>query len=240
MSDFTLDIKNAFTILFDCKTSDDFAFAVKNVDSDRAKRVFREKIKRNHPDLAALTGESPQILERKFKLINEAYRIIEKYCMENCNPFFEIKDPFVRAEPELKPDIKGFYPGAIPRRSLRFAEFLYYKRMIDWETLIKALVWQYKKRPRFGDIARVVGFFDDEKLSYILRNMKVNEMIGEAAVRLNVIDNHKLYVVLGFQRRYNLPIGTFFIKNRILTKMQLDKTLVEIRNHNFSLKGKAV
>ncbi|HPX28056.1 MAG TPA: J domain-containing protein, partial [Treponemataceae bacterium] len=48
---------------------------------------------------------------------------------------------------------KRFYNGPMPCFQLRFAQFMYYSKKADWHTFIKSLSWQWKVRPRLGELA---------------------------------------------------------------------------------------
>ncbi|HPO50410.1 MAG TPA: DnaJ domain-containing protein [Spirochaetota bacterium] len=127
-----------------------------------------------------------------------------------------------------------YYSGAIPQRKLRFSEFLFYSGKIDWHTMITSIVRQFQVRPRFGEIGAEFNFFGIDDICYILKNTRIGEKFGEAAIRLNLIDLYKSNVILGKQKNYNYPIGKFFIENGILNEHKLSLALEDLKKHNFT------
>ena len=81
-----------------------------------------------------------------------------------------------------------FYKGPIPDRMLRFAEYLYYTGEISWEDLVHALVWQYRNRPKLGELAEETGALGQKDILFIIKNRHFTEMFGEAAIRLGKLD----------------------------------------------------
>ncbi|MDX9785202.1 MAG: J domain-containing protein [Desulfobacterales bacterium] len=126
-----------------------------------------------------------------------------------------------------------FFKGTLPRRKLRLGEYLFYKRVITWHTLIQAIVWQHRVRPRLGQIALDLNYMDPQDVYAILKNRRFREPFGRAAVRLGFLDDYRRFVLLGRQRSFNLPLGKFFIDARILDKAAIDQHILENRLHNF-------
>lgn len=121
----------------------------------------------------------------------------------------------------------------MPHRKLRFGEFLFYKQIIAWHTLIQAIVWQHRVRPRIGRIALDLNYLEPRDIVTLLRNRKYREPFCRAAVRLGFLDNYQRIVLLGRQRNYNLPLGKFFLDARILGEEALEHYVHENRIHNF-------
>lgn len=146
----------------------------------------------------------------------------------------EAKKPGAAPKAEKRGNNKKsfFYSGALPERTLRFAEYLFYTGKIDWMTLIDALVWQYKSRPRVGDVACSMGLLDSSTVRHILRHTRINERFGEAAARFGVLNEYQLQIILAEQKRYNLPIGTYFVKHNIFDSSVLFQKIVENKVHN--------
>ncbi len=125
-----------------------------------------------------------------------------------------------------------FYSGMLPRRKLRFGEFLFYNQIIAWQTLIDAIVWQYHVRPKIGQIAIDLNYLARHDILHILREKNLKERFGKAAVRLGLLDNYKRFVLLGRQRSYNLPLGRFFLENKILNDLTLAEQIQQNKQHN--------
>ena len=67
------------------------------------------------------------------------------------------RDPHPNREPREalagrppRPKASGYhYRGALPHRRLLLGEFLFYSGLINWDSLIKAIVWQRRQRTTF-------------------------------------------------------------------------------------------
>lgn len=217
------------------------------------KKEYRKKAMLFHPDRSELLGESRGLLEEKFKQINHAYGILksefqDKYFIlrlksvprsvsahKQESPVKDTRNGFGRSEaPAQKNSGKEYFysSSALPKRPLRLGEYLFCRRVISWETLINAIAWQYRHRPRLGEIALDLNYLNHRDVQEILKKKSTNEPFGQAAVRLGFISDYRRFVLLGRQRRYGLPLGQFFLDLRILTEAELDRFVQENRLHN--------
>ena len=218
-----------------------------------------------HPDRAGALGVSTQDLERSFKRLHGAYRLLGRLVedeglrdrvlssvagrpAENTlwTPGREEPGPWqgrsaaahgsrfqADAETDSQPEAgRRYYHGRVPQGRLRFAQFLYYHQVIDWQTMIDAVTWQYRVRPRLGEIGRSYKFLDFDAVSRVLRNSPRGELFGNTAMRLGLLDRRQLYVVLGKQHQLNFPIGRYFLESGILSRPEIDHLLVQNKRHN--------
>lgn len=125
-----------------------------------------------------------------------------------------------------------FFGGRVPTGELRFAQFLYYNRVIDWKTMIDAVTWQYRVRPKIGEIGRSYRFLDFNSVGRVLRSSPRGELFGDTAMKLGLLDRRQLSVVLGKQHQLNYPIGRYFLENDILSRPEIDHLLAQNRRHN--------
>lgn len=217
------------------------------------KKEYRKKAMLFHPDRSELLGENRRTLEEKFKQINHAYGILksefqDKYFILRVKSVprpvkarqpdasaRETQSGFSRREaPAQKSAAKEyFYRGsALPKRSLRLGEYLFCRQLISWETLINAIAWQYRHRPRLGEIALDLDYLTHRDIREILKKKCLNEPFGQAAVRLGLLSDYRCFVLLGRQRRYGVPLGRFFLDRGIVTAVELDRYVQENRLHN--------
>lgn len=126
-----------------------------------------------------------------------------------------------------------FFSGKTPGRNLRFAEFLYYSGYISWTELVQALVWQYRNRPKLGELATESGLLDFAEVLDIIRAKNPYELFGEAAVRLGYLSPSKLDNLVREQKKMGCPIGHYFTSSNLMTTDTLHKKLSENRRHNF-------
>jgi curved DNA-binding protein CbpA len=125
-----------------------------------------------------------------------------------------------------------FFNGRVPKRKLRLGEYLFYRRVIAWSTLIDAIVWQHRVRPRLGQIAIELNFLERQDILDILKNKTFKEPFGRAAVRLGFLNDYNRFVLLGRQRSYNLPLGKFFLDFHILNETAIERHVQDNRIHN--------
>ena len=122
--------------------------------------------------------------------------------------------------------------GLLPRRSVLFAEFLHLSGLINWQQRIAAIVWQRKQRPPIGQLAQSWGYLQDWQVEALIRNRRLGERFGEAAVRLGWISAFQCQVLLGGQRRSQQPIGAYFLAEGIVSAVVLERALVVFSDHN--------
>jgi hypothetical protein len=209
-------IINSLKVLFESDLISNTDSFLSRLEDRMLKKAYREKIKSVHPDKAVLSGESPEELNHKAGRVIDAYQIILKHLNEN-----------------KKVSKTFFYQAPMPKRKFRFAEYLFYSGLIDWTTLIGSIVWQYRIRPKFGEIAVSLSLLKKEDIFAILRNKKWDEKFGVAALRAGKISQGQLQSVLYKQKLYNKPIGKYFVEMNILKEEEVQKLLYEHSLHNF-------
>jgi len=114
-----------------------------------------------------------------------------------------------------------FYEGPFPRRSLRFAEYLYYSRYISWETLLDAVAWQRRSRPRLGELALRWGWLDASQVQQVLREQlrhgPTHVPFAEQAVALGLLTRHEQRTLLARQKALEPKIGSYFVARGVLS-----------------------
>ena len=208
---------------------------LKLLDPACIKTAFRKKVKLYHPDRAFVTGMNEDFLNEKFKKINNAYHFLLEIMKREKKIIFEDirKSKPPKKQPGGFQDKTLYYEGHIPGRKLRFAQYLYYRGIIDWKTLINAIVWQTGTRPRFGEIGIKQGYLSKNDVVEILKHGRFDEKFGETALKNGFISSYRRNVILGTQKNYNCPIGKFFTENGILSDKKLEELLFEKERHNF-------
>ena len=125
-----------------------------------------------------------------------------------------------------------FYRGALPRRSLRLAEYLYYSGRVSWQSMIKAIVWQRSVQPKFGEIARELSRISAEDLWKILGSKLRHEQTGQAAQRLRILSAAEVERILRLQRLRHRRIGAYFVEEERMSGASLTQLLRELSRHN--------
>jgi len=128
------------------------------------------------------------------------------------------------------------HPEALPRRRLRFAEYLYYTGRVPWTAFVEAIAWQRAQRPPVGRIAVEWGFLEPEDVARILEERRAKNAstvpFGEFAVRLGYLTSFQVLAVLGRQLRLQRRIGEFFVERGMLGAEEIDDLRRRISRHN--------
>jgi len=229
------EIYDACGVLFgpDIKISLDF---LKYLRLSGIKVAYREKALETHPDRKKILGENESELNRLFITATTAY---QKLCLAfNDQGLIPLKIHGVHekmsGESNRKtPGVSDFYfKGSMPRKKLLIGQFLYYSRYISWKTYMNAIHWQRRQRPAIGQLARDWEMLSAREIHAILKDRCSGEKFGESALRKGFLTPYKLMALLGRQHKLQRPIGEFFVKNRKLTRKQLQEMVEKQRRHN--------
>lgn len=125
-----------------------------------------------------------------------------------------------------------YFRGQMPRRQLMLGEYLFYGGHVSWEALIKAIVWQRRQRPRFGDMAVRWGWLKEGHIEEGFRNRRLGEQIGQSLSRLGLLSDSQLGALVIKQRGLQRPIGEFFVLKGYLEAHRLNELLECHRKHN--------
>jgi hypothetical protein len=127
-------------------------------------------------------------------------------------------------------------PEDLPRRRLRFAEYLYYSGAVRWTELVEAIAWQRAQRPPIGRIAVDLGFLRHDDVGVILERRRLAAAnaipFGEWAVRIGYLTPFQVLVALGQQLRRQRPIGQFFVERGVLDPDDVDAVRQRVLRHN--------
>jgi hypothetical protein len=208
------------------------------------KSAYRKKAKEHHPDFFAT--DPLHIQQRQtvlFREILRAYDVLGLFFQQRESGTWKpVREP-VRAKPQAaekkKPepaparcDDESYYSGTVPFRTLQIGQYLYYRGIIPFRALIRALIWQRKQRPSFGEIALRWGWLDavgHEKI-YLLRDRP--RRVGEKAVKLGLLSVFQVNVILLYQRSQQDRLGGYFVQNRMASQRELDNLLRDLKHHN--------
>lgn len=167
----------------------------------------------------------------------------------NCKPKrnrpqneFTRQNSFVRSEWEAAGKARSgysqqtLYRGPIPQRKLLFGHYLYYAGQVNWQTIIKALIWQKAQRPQLGEMARQHGWLTSEEILFILKRSIPSRLpFGQQALQLGLLNQQQLHHLLREQQRRHKKFGEFFIHQNILTPAQVQLLLFRVQRHNATL-----
>jgi hypothetical protein len=200
------------------------------------KSAFRLKARRCHPDRAWAAGEAERLAAtERFIRLKEAY--------EDLSAFVAGRRRLTGPPPRRAQRRSGatgaassprgfFHGGVVPRRPLRFGEFLFYRGEISLESLIEAVAWQRRGRPRLGDLAARWGWISREDASRLQTNRRPGELFGQAMLREGVLTPAQLRLLVWRQRSLQQAIGEYFLGHPCLGPARLRTLLQEQALHN--------
>jgi len=139
------------------------------------------------------------------------------------------------ARPEI--DLGKLYQGPLPSRELLFGHFLYYSGLIDWQTIVRVLVWQRSRRPRFGEIGCSFGWLREDDILPILRQCRIKQPFGQSAVSLGLLTELQMKTILFRQQRLQKKFGEYFTESNIMTPERLARLIARHQAHNAGFAG---
>ena len=136
------------------------------------------------------------------------------------------------SQPSMFWDTESLYQGPLPNRRLLLGHFLYYSGLINWRTIIQALIWQRTERPRLGEIGQRFGLLDAEDVVQILRNRPILQPFGQTAMDLGLLSQPQLQMLVAHQKRLQKKFGEFFLEKQLLEPNELRALLQQYQEHN--------
>ena len=208
------------------------------------KSAYRKKAKENHPDFFAA---GPLHIQQKqtmlFREILRAYDVLnfffeqrEEVAWKPSAEAFRAKRQYAEEKkPASAPARNGeetcFY-GSVPFRTLQLGQYLYYQGKITFGMLIKALVWQRKQRPSFGEIALRWGWLKSEGHEKIFRLCDWPRRFGEKTVELGLLSVFQVNVILLYQRSRQNQLGSYFVRTGLLSQQEIEDLVLDLKQQN--------
>jgi hypothetical protein len=215
------------------------------------KSAYRKKAKENHPDFFAT---DPLHIQQKqtmlFREILRAYDVLGLFFKQRedraWKPSGEAVREKRRSAEEKKPASASartgeetYFSGKVPFRTLQIGQYLYYRGTITFHALIKALVWQRKQRPSFGEIALRWGWLKSEGQEKIFTLRDRPRRVGEKAVKLGLLSVFQVNVILLYQRSQQDRLGSYFVRNGTLSQQELENLVLDLKQHNAAVLANA-
>lgn len=141
------------------------------------------------------------------------------------------------SKPTMFWNTESLYQGPLPNRRLLLGHFLYYSGLINWRTIIQALIWQRTERPRLGEIGQRFGLLNETDVVQILRNRPTLQPFGQTAMDMGLLSQPQLQMLVAHQKRLQKKFGEFFLEKRILEPNELRALLQQYQEHNASISG---
>ena len=246
------DLLNACTTLFGSEINASIDF-LNYLQASGLKTAYRKRAMETHPDRCLTLGRQAGLMNEQFKRVKEAYetlltfieqsnrRIIRTTVKTRQQPTPSKKKkpaPPKKQPPHRNNPTDHYYTGRLPNRELLIGQYLYYSGAISWRTLIRAIAWQIKHRPRIGQLAVDWGIMTRRDIVKILSQKSWNEKFGECALRTGHITKFEHIALLGKQRGIQSPLCRYFIRKQILSQAQISYYLRKQALHNLNLSRK--
>jgi hypothetical protein len=201
-----------------------------------AKAAFKKHALATHPDRARTLGRPAEELAREFVRVRQAFETL----LAAVNDVEQTPTP--RAAPvaptrpaPTPPATAATATTAVPRRSLRFAEFLFFRGAISWRALGEAIAWQRAQRPSLGELAVSFGYLARAEVDALLVSRRAERMIhvpiGEWARRKGKLTVLQCATLVGVQRRRQRRIGEYFVEHAHVSASELARLVEEHRAH---------
>jgi hypothetical protein len=133
--------------------------------------------------------------------------------------------------------------GAVPRRRLRLAEYLFHRGKIRWSDVTDALQWQRAQRPMVGRIALEWGYLTHADIRDVIARRRAerafDEPFCEYACRIGLLTGAQATAIVGQQRRLQRPIGEWFVARGLLRRDEVDVLATELALHNARARERA-
>jgi hypothetical protein len=210
------------------------------------KSAFRRRALLTHPDrfVHQRKGASPAGAE-SFIITKDAYDHLLDFIRKRHTFKHRVKAPSparhgTKAPPRSRSSRRDresastdfFYSGRLPLRRLLLGEFLFYSRVVSWESLIKAIVWQRRQRPKFGRIASERGWIHPGQARSAALKKGAGTPIGEAMIRFGLLERWQVEVLLWRQRRMQTALGEYFVLKGMISRGRLHRLLKKFSIHN--------
>ncbi|AAR36151.1 J domain-containing protein [Geobacter sulfurreducens] len=207
-----------------------------------AKAAFRQRARETHPDLFG--HESPHLQQRQaelFRQVREAYDLMCAFFRHREEGLARHESPCQsagrrrsagRERPRDDGPRDGFYQGHLPQRPLKLGRYLYYRGMISYRDLIRALAWQRAGRPPIGALATHWGWLDDTQVRTILSAGHHPGRFGEKAIRFGFLTPRQVELLLFRQRSRQTRLGQYFVAGNVVSMTEMERLARELRQHN--------
>jgi len=220
------------------------------------KSAYRKKVRETHPDLAV--GQNLVVQRRRadrFMVVQQAYENLSGFLRDRDQsppvktrrhngsakaPSPARPQPAKGAGPAARPaapqagswNFEALYQGPMPRRPLLFGHYLYYSGAITWRTIVSALIWQRKQRPRLGELGYRLGWLRPHDIQGIVCDRQDPLPFGESAIQRGLLTAMQVRILLYRQQQSQRKFGEYFLENRLMSGASLERRLHEFHAHN--------
>ncbi|HEX9078284.1 MAG TPA: hypothetical protein VF795_01770, partial [Desulfuromonadaceae bacterium] len=209
------------------------------IQPEGLRNAYRDRVWQCHPDAAGPDSGGQAVRTELFRRSVEAYKLLSAY-LKTRKPVLPLRYPQKSASTPVVPRIEvvgrvegeQYYDGPMPTMELKIGLYLYYKGVVSYQAVVRALMWQRDLRPPLGDFARRWGWLSEEDVAAVLKATHIVGSFGERAVALGLLTQSQLNIILLHQRSLQQQIGRHFVANSLLSEPALRHHLRELARHN--------
>jgi len=213
---------------------------------DDVRSAYRRRAKQTHPDL--FYHKDPFFQKRQsdlFRRVSDSYTMVQEFFKQRDTGRWQsagtkANDTRHKERTETRTTTSSsdantrFHHGNVPSFHLEIGRYLYYRGVIPYSSLIKALAWQRRQRPIIGSIAMRWGWLDQHTIRNIL-NYRCDGRIplfGERGIQLGLFTPYQVRIMLAFQRSQQKKFGQYFVENGMLSQGELEQLVLDMKEHN--------
>lgn len=208
------------------------------IQPEGLKNAYRNRAWECHPDAGGHDG-GQAVRTEMFRRSVEAYKLLSEY-LKTRKPAIPLRYPQKSTPRPVMPRIEVvgrvegelYYDGPMPTIELKIGLFLYYKGVISYQALVRALMWQRDMRPPLGDFACQWGWLNEADVATVLKATHIVGSFGERTVALGLLTQSQLNIILLHQRSRQQQIGRYFVAHSLIPELALKHHLRELACHN--------
>lgn len=205
------------------------------IEAEGVKNAYRSRVWECHPDAC---GEGEQAGRTElFRRSVEAYRLLSDFLRQR-RPRPRLRSAAPRRQAVARVEKPGkvpgeqYYQGPFPTIELKLGLYLYYRGVVSYQAVVRALIWQRDQRPPLGDFARQWGWLSETDVSVVLAATEIVGSFGERAVALGLLTQSQLNLILLHQRSRQQMIGRYFVEQGLVSELALREHLRGMNRHN--------
>jgi len=211
------------------------------IQPEGLKNAYRSRVWECHPDACGEDAGQTRRTEL-FRRSVEAYKLLNDYLKgrQTCLPLRSRRareKAYTRSEAAVRVLDEQYYKGPFPTIELKLGLYLYYRGIVSYQAVVRAMIWQRDMRPPLGDYARNWGWLSEADVSAILAASEIVGLFGERAIALGLLTQSQLNLILLHQRSMQQPIGRYFVSRSLLSEFSLRQYLRNLAQHNAQVRA---
>jgi hypothetical protein len=193
----------------------------------------KQKTKKN-PRAAKSTSQAQQATQNPYNFNTQKRKTSSFKNSKHKNSRDYSKERKTRNKCNEQNTVDCLYKGDIPNRKLLLGHYLYYSGLINWRTIIQALVWQRLQRPKIGELGSRLGWLKTKDIIKILKQRQATVPFGKTAIDLGLLTPQQLNMLIFRQKRLQKKFGEFFLEKNILSAEKLAELIIKCEEHNLN------